>query len=145
MLLLYQFISGFVWAGIGLATQTFVLEAVEPQNRARCVAYQTVVTNIGIGIGALLGGLAATVVGGYRNDILALGLESHLQIIFVASFLLRILPTWLLLRTVRDVRTVTPGSAATVLFRVTGFNGVRGLTFQISPLRARLSKRSAKR
>jgi MFS family permease len=48
-------VSGFSWAGFNLCTFNYILEAVSPPKRARCVAYFNLLVGIGSFCGSMLG------------------------------------------------------------------------------------------
>lgn len=53
-----QFLAGAVWGGFNLLVANFMMEAVSPQKRIRCISYFNVVNSISIFLGAILGGFA---------------------------------------------------------------------------------------
>lgn len=53
-----QFIAGAVWGGFNLLVANFLMEAVSPQKRIRCISYFNVMNSAAILLGAVLGGLA---------------------------------------------------------------------------------------
>ncbi|HEV8289767.1 MAG TPA: MFS transporter [Candidatus Norongarragalinales archaeon] len=56
--------SGVVWAGLNLATNSYVLASTTPEKRPRYVAHFNFVNGMGVFFGALAGGLLATSVEG---------------------------------------------------------------------------------
>jgi len=55
-LLAVNTVSGLAWAGFNLSAFNYLLEAVSPPKRARCVAYFNCMVGIGIFSGSMLGG-----------------------------------------------------------------------------------------
>lgn len=54
-----QLLAGIGWAAFNLGASNFIYDAVTPQRRAICVAYYTLLTSMGVFIGALIGGAFA--------------------------------------------------------------------------------------
>jgi MFS family permease len=48
-------IGGFIWAGFGLSSWNYILEAVTPAKRARCLAYFGILVGFGVFAGSSLG------------------------------------------------------------------------------------------
>lgn len=61
-LIFAQALSGFAWAGFNLCAGNFILDAVTPQKRIRCIAYFNILVGIGVSLGGLLGGQLAVFV-----------------------------------------------------------------------------------
>lgn len=53
-----QFMAGAVWGGFNLLVANFMMEAVSPQKRIRCISYFNMVNSVAIFLGAALGGIA---------------------------------------------------------------------------------------
>ena len=58
-ILLTQLYSGIFWAGFSLAAANFVFDAVTPQKRARCFAYQPIINGSFVLLGSVIGGWLA--------------------------------------------------------------------------------------
>ncbi|MCX7804893.1 MAG: MFS transporter [Planctomycetota bacterium] len=62
-LIAVNFFSGTVWSGFTLSVWNYILEAVSPPKRARCIAYLNIVAGAGT--------FAGSIFGGWLNEILA--------------------------------------------------------------------------
>lgn len=58
-LIFVEMYSGFVWAGFNLCASNFILDAVSPAKRVRCISYFNVINGSAIFAGASLGGFLA--------------------------------------------------------------------------------------
>ncbi len=76
-------LSGFVWSGFNLASGNFVFNAVTRDRHALCVSYFNVLNGFGVFVGALLGGLLASLNIGFW-------IFSGLVVVFIISFIARI-------------------------------------------------------
>ncbi|MEZ4225121.1 MAG: MFS transporter [Polyangiaceae bacterium] len=122
-----QVIAGLLWSGFHLSVANFLFDAVTPQKRARCVAYYNATTSAGLFLGASCGGLLATLLP--SNAGLAawgLPLGSPLQLVFVASGVLRLLASLALIPLVREVREVESGNLGDVIIHIVGQSPLRG-------------------
>jgi MFS family permease len=100
-LFLAQVFSGFAWAGFNLCTSNFILDAVTPEKRTRCIAYFNVFNGLALCLGSFLGGLFLRYLPSFSGyNILSLFLISSFLRIGVAL----LLPG--MLREVRPVREV---------------------------------------
>ncbi len=52
-----QFIAGAVWGGFNLLVTNFIMEAVSPQKRIRCISYFNVMNSLAMFLGAATGGV----------------------------------------------------------------------------------------
>ncbi len=130
--LVLQAVAGLLWGGFHLAVANFLFDTVTPEKRARCVAYYNTVTNAGLFVGASAGGLLATVLPDHAElESLGLPLISGLQLVFVASGLLRLLATLALLPLVREVRPVEPGGMRAVVMQIVGQTPLRGARWSV--------------
>ncbi len=131
-ILVFQAISGVVWAGFNLSAFNFLFDSVSPPKRARCVAYYSVLVNVGIFLGALAGGWLAPYLPG---ELVILGwrypLASSLQVLFFISGLLRLLVSMVFLPYLREVREVERPEFPPVITRVAGLFAVRGMRFSV--------------
>jgi len=87
-MLVLQAFSGFVWAGVNLATTNYVFDSVPSRKVAGTMAGFNALSNVAAFSGSLAGGLLATAVAGLRLPFLAPG---NLELVFLASALLRFL------------------------------------------------------
>lgn len=58
-LIILESFSGFAWAGFNLSAVDFIYDAVSRQKLSLCVAYYSILSGIGVFLGASLGGLIA--------------------------------------------------------------------------------------
>jgi MFS family permease len=130
-ILVYQLISGLVWAGFNLSSANFIFDSVSPPKRARCVAYHNLLVNGGIFAGALAGGWLAP----HLPDRLPIAphpveLASHLQFLFLVSGAARLVVSLAFLPLIREERgTERPGWG--VILQVVGLSPLRGFRFSI--------------
>lgn len=84
-----QLVIGIGWAAFSLAASNFIYDSVTPERRAICVAYQNVLSGLGIFLGAGLGGLIVRYLDFKSFNILFLTffLSSIVRLIFVITIL----------------------------------------------------------
>lgn len=105
--LLIQAFSGLVWAGYNLAAGNFLFDAVTPQKRTRCVAYQSITNAVFIFLGSISGAWLVSVL----PDWLPLDQgvwtpqSAYLRIFFLSG-VLRMLVIYFMLPAFREVRDV---------------------------------------
>lgn len=95
-----QLMAGFFWGAFNLLVNNFIIEAVSPEKRIRCISYFNVMNSVAILLGAMLGGF----------------LFPHLPALFGYSFLTlflisclgRFLVVLFVANKVREVRRPTP-------------------------------------
>jgi MFS family permease len=97
-LIFAQIFSGFIWAGFNLCTSNYILDAVTPQKRTRCIAYFNVLNGIALCCGALLGG--------FLIQFLPPLLGYQILTLFLISALLRIGIGFYLPRKLKEVRPI---------------------------------------
>ena len=132
-LLLVQLYSGFVWAGFNLAVGNFLFDAVTPPKRARCVAYQAIISGLFIFGGSLLGGYVAAHPPAFvGRAVLPLIEDSPYLYVFFVSGVLRLLAALLFLPRFSEVRDVEAIGHHDLIFRIVHLRPVSGATF--SPL-----------
>lgn len=112
-------IRGALSAGHQLSVSTFLFDAVTPAKRARCVAYQSIINNFSILIGALCGGWIVSVV----PRVEGLGMEglqsdSNILLLFLLSGIVNII-TLAFLTSFREVREVQNRPTSSILFQLT--------------------------
>lgn len=91
--------SGFVWAGFNLATGTFVYTATTRQRMPLCVAYMSILSGIGVFIGATLGGILTSFNIGFW-------IFSSILVIFMISAALRFAVYFAMRNMINEVRHV---------------------------------------
>lgn len=114
-----EMFSGFLWAGFNLCTSNFILDAVSPPKRSRCVAYFTLISGMGVAAGALAGG--------YLIHYLPQIFRYQLLTLFLVSGLLRLAAGLILPRFIKEVRPVDTISGPKLLL------SMAGLTEGVSP------------
>ncbi|MCZ7649030.1 MAG: MFS transporter [Planctomycetota bacterium] len=97
--------SGVLWAGFGLSTWNYLLEAVSPPKRPRCTAYLNIIVGLGIFGGSMLGSWLA----GCLPLTLAFAgwsvtVKTTFMYLLALSFFLRLSACLLMLPTVRELR-----------------------------------------
>jgi MFS family permease len=128
--LMIQLYSGIFWAGFNLAAANFVFDAVTPQKRARCIAYQAIINGLFVLFGSLLGGFLATSMPFSWSESLAWLVEpSRFLALFVLSAVLRIVAVAWLLRRFKEVRDVAHIPGHEMLIRITALRPLFGATF----------------
>jgi MFS family permease len=106
-LITVNFFGGVVWAGLGLGLVNYVIDAVEPPDRAKAVAVSSAVNAIGWATGTLIGSwMIGTVPATLRMGALELHPASNLPFIFFLSGSLRLVVCGALLRTFQEPREV---------------------------------------
>ncbi len=116
-LVLIQIFAGFFWAGFNLSIANFILDAVTPEKRTRCIAYFNVINGTAICLGALLGGTLARMlppIFGYR-----------LLTLFLISGILRAIVAAIILPRVKEVRHVESVSSVDLFFSVIGIRPIK--------------------
>lgn len=111
-----QVVSGFAWAGFNICTGNFILDAVTPQKRVRCIAYFNVFVGWAVFCSGIIGGQLANIlpnIFGYR--ILTL---------FLISSLLRFSAVFLLSAKIKEVREVQSSNIKDIVFSVIGIRPV---------------------
>ncbi|MBW3012240.1 MFS transporter [Candidatus Woesearchaeota archaeon] len=100
-LVIAEAFGGFVWAGFGLASTTFIYDAVTVQRTALCSAYFSLLNNIGVFAGALIGGFLSS------TGISFLGFK-HILFIFLVSGIVRLAMYFIMVSRFKEVREVKP-------------------------------------
>ncbi len=118
-LLLTHGVHGFFWAAYMVATQVFILDAVTPEKRARCVAYQSMVNGFFVYLGALAGAGIAS------QHLLFLEHSSLLQL-FLLSGLLRFLCAAIFRKRFEEVREIEELNTKDIVFRIAALRPIAG-------------------
>jgi MFS family permease len=129
-ILLIQFYSGFFWSGFNIAAANFVFDAVTPEKRARCIAYQGIINGTLVSIGGVVGGLLATHV--LPHMPLLGGSDAHSSPflgLFLLSGLLRLTVVGFLLNSFKEVRQVAGISGHQLLIRIVSVRPFWGATY----------------
>ena len=93
-----QFVAGAAWGGFNLLVANFLMEAVSPQKRIRCISYFNVMNSAAIFLGAIVGGAVLT-------RLPPLFGYSYLAL-FLLSCICRILVMIFMFGSVKEVRQV---------------------------------------
>ena len=138
-LLVVQAFGGAIWAGFTLSASNFLYDLIPQNKRATYMASHNVLASIGVFIGALLGGYLGTVmpekysVFGYE-----INLVSQLYTVFILSFVLRFITSFLLIPKLKEIRRVKPVTVRRLVFRIVRFNPLSGLKFEVISSRRKL-------
>ncbi len=128
--LVIQLYSGIFWAGFNLAAANFVFDAVTPPKRARCIAYQSIISGIFVLAGSLFGGYLATRMPASWGDSLGVLVKpSRFLSLFVLSGLLRIFAVAVLLPLFKEVRAVAHIPGHELVIRIAALRPLFGATF----------------
>ncbi len=106
-------LRGALAIGYQLSVSTFIFDAVTPGKRARCAAYQSIVNNFSIVLGALFGGWVVTIV----PHIEGLHSDSNILLLFALSGVLNVI-TLAFLTSFKEVREVQHRPATSILFHL---------------------------
>lgn len=121
-ILFVQSLAGIVWAAFYAATANFIFDSVTPAKRPRCFAYYTVFSNLGIFIGATLGGV---IVPYLPEQISFWGFSwepfSSLYFLFLISAVLRLIFALIFIPMIHEVKEVRPHSWSNILFLIEEF------------------------
>jgi len=96
-LIFLQIISGITWAGFNLAAGNFIYDAVTPQRMSICSAYMLVLSGMGAFLGAILGGLLASLPITFMNIFF---------FVFAISGIARLIVISVMLKKIKEVRPV---------------------------------------
>jgi len=107
--------GGFMWAGFGLASTTFIYDAVTAQRTALCSAYFSLLNNIGVFAGALIGGFLSS------TQISIFGFK-HILLIFLLSGIMRLAMYLLMVSRFKEVRLVKPIFFKDAMDKISGLN-----------------------
>ncbi len=102
-----NFFGGVVWAGLGLGLANYVIDAVQPQDRAKAVAVSSAVNAVGWAFGTVIGSwLIGTMPAVVQIGDTAFHPVSNLPFIFFLSGVLRLIVSGALLGTFHEPRAV---------------------------------------
>lgn len=131
-LMLLQALGGLLWAGFSLSAGNFIYDALPANKRVTLMALHNTLANVGIFIGALLGGYLAT----HLDKTFTLGghvfeLFSVFYLVFALSALARGTVAIIFLPRIKEVRHVKAMPVRELVFRVSRFNAVWGFLFDV--------------
>jgi MFS family permease len=92
-------VSGVTWAGFNLAAGNFTYDAVTRQRMGICVAYMTILSGIGVFLGAIIGGIIASLPIKFMNIFL---------FVFLVSGIARLIVILFMMHKIEEVRPVKP-------------------------------------
>ena len=98
MLVLYQIVSGFAWAGFNLCASNFIFDAVSAEKRTRCISYFNAINGLALCLGALAGGFLIP----YLPPLFGYKLLT----LFLISSALRLLISLFFPRQIKEVKAV---------------------------------------
>lgn len=118
-LIFAEIVAGFLWAGFNLCSSNFIIDAVTPQKRTRCIAYFSVINGLALAAGALIGGQLLHVLPPTRGyKILTL---------FLISSVFRLILGLIMPRSLKEVRSVENVSSKQLLFSMIGLKPIAGI------------------
>ena len=98
-LLIIEFITGIAWSGFNLSAGNFAYDAVTRQRMAICVSYFNIIESMGIFVGAILGGIIASL----SFSFLTL---TPIMFIFLLSGITRFIVAIYMVKRIKEVREV---------------------------------------
>jgi MFS family permease len=96
-LLFGEAISGVIWGGFNLSAGNYIYDAVTRERMALCVSYMGVINGAGVFLGAILGGIIASI------DFVFLGFPT-LFWVFIISLVARFIIIRIMIPKIREVR-----------------------------------------
>lgn len=123
-LIAVEVFSGLAWAGFNLSSSNFIFDAVQPENRVRCIAYYKFFESISIFTGAALGGF---LISHMPSWIFA----STILLVFFISGVLRLLVSLILLPTLKEARLIEMGIGHSFFKRYLTIRPSEGLVFEV--------------
>jgi len=127
-----QSLSGLLWAGFSLASGNYLYDLIPSQRRVTFLSFHNILTNIGVFLGALLGGyLGASLPQSMVIAGQTFQWHSALLGVFLISACVRLLVALLFLHRLQEVRDVRPMTATQLIFRATRFNALFGMVYDV--------------
>ena len=123
-LILVEMFSGISWAAFNLSSSNFMFDAVQPENRVRCIAYYKFFESIAIFAGALFGGFLISVLPVWI-------FISSISFAFLISGILRLIASLILLPTLKEARLIELGIGHTFFKRYMTIRPSEGLVFEV--------------
>jgi MFS family permease len=96
-LVFVQIISGIVWAGFNIASGAFTYAAVTKERMNLCIAYTSILNGVAVFVGALLGGVIASMHITFMNIFL---------FVFLVSGILRMIIVIIFFNSIKEVKQV---------------------------------------
>ncbi|MDO8647615.1 MAG: MFS transporter [Candidatus Diapherotrites archaeon] len=132
------FISGFFWAGFNLAAGNFIFDTTTPEKRTRCAAYYNIFNGTGVFIGAMIGGILATII---PNDFLIF--KINLLAIFLICFFARIGVWYVFQNRIKEVRLVEEIKDRQMFYNAIVGNPFKGFTVELITTLATRTEKTA--
>jgi MFS family permease len=110
-LFIVEAFSGAAWAGFDLGSASFIFDAVKPENRVRCIAYN----NLFIGVAVFLGTSAGSLLVHYYDGLLSF---SSILLALLISGILRLMISIIFLPKLREVRLIEVPLGHTFFHRI---------------------------
>lgn len=105
LLIFFEIIGGFAWAGFNLSASNFLYDLVEPENRIRLISYHNALKGIALFIGALIGGFIVKInMTGISSPIVTKVIPSGLILVMIISFIGRIIVPLIFIKKIREVK-----------------------------------------
>jgi MFS family permease len=129
-----HFFNGIVFAGYQLSTSTFLFDAVTPQKRTRCVAYQAIINNSFVLLGTLFGGLIVALVPSSLPAFQTrfMSSDSSLLLLMLISGMLRMV-FLVFLTSFKEVRSTVYLKPSEFFFRIALIRPFAGSNISIEP------------
>lgn len=128
-LVLIQFHAGLFWAGFTLSSSNFLFDAVSPPKRARCAAYQSVISSLCGFSGTLIGGAVILLPESIMpKDFGIFSADSFCSRVFLFSGIARISIVLFMIKLFQEVRDVEPIGHKELLFRILSVRPFSGMT-----------------
>jgi MFS family permease len=128
-LTIVQTLAGGIWSGFGLAVTNYIMEAVTPAKRARCFAYCSIFS----GVGMFGGSMAGTLLMHLPKNISIAGLQVKVSSAFLylllISGIIRLISGVFFLPIVRELREVQSFSLSEWAFQITGLRPQEGTRY----------------
>jgi len=125
-LFLVETFSGFAWGGYEIASFNFIFDSTAPSKRSTYVAYFNVLNGLALFAGAIVG----SVIVKYNNTF-----WSKYLLVFVLSFFLRYLSSFIFLPKIKEVRKVEEIPYRKLLLKVVSTLPTAGLVYQLVTLK----------
>ncbi len=133
-------VSGLCWAGFSLSASNFVYDAVAPGKRGMYVAINSVLSNTGVFLGALLGGYLGLVLSNEATLFnITVSFPDKLSWVFLISAIARMIMAVIFIPYLREVRPVQPLPTKNLMLRVSQFTTLNDMVFSLFNLGQRKS------
>ena len=123
-LIFAEIVSGAVWSGFNLSSSNFIFDAVQPENRVRCISYLKFFEGISIFAGALLGGFLVT-------HLPALFVFSSILAVFIISAVIRLIAGIVMLPTLKEARLIEMPIGHTFFKKYLTIRPSEGIVFEV--------------